>query len=140
MICLRSFVMRRVERGAQSFLLVRQHRTGRLPARDVAGQLVHVVEDVTRADAAQRIDLRGRRCPPPTKPSTVMPAAAAAVMPVTLSSTTRHRAGATPSVRAAARYTSGAGFGRATASAQNSRSPKKRARPVRVSAASTYAR
>ena len=55
--------MRRVERGAQSLLLVRQHRAGRLPARDVAGQLVHVVEYVTRADPAQRVDLRGRRMP-----------------------------------------------------------------------------
>src|SRR5712672_3659346 len=67
-----------------------------------------------------------------------MPAAAAAVTPVTLSSTTTQRSGATRRVRAAARYTSGAGFGFATLSAQNRRSPKKRTRPVRFSTASTY--
>ena len=65
-------------------------------------------------------------------PNARMPAATAARMPVGVSSITAQADGATPSVRAANRNTSGAGFGFATSTTLNIL-PSKRARSPVVS-------
>src|SRR5205814_1720907 len=63
------------------------------------------------------------RCTAPDRPTAVMPAATAALMPLVLSSMTRHDLGFTPSLSAASKNMSGCGFPRDTISALNTLPP-----------------
>src|SRR5882757_3713872 len=108
------------------------------PLSNERGELPHLVEHDTCASTFQRIDL-SFSCMTAAH-ETQHGHARRRRRGNTGHAVFHHHAafGRDPMVRAAARYTSGAGFGFGTLSAQNRRSPKKRTRPVRLSTASTY--